>query len=444
MTRARRFSGGFTLLELAVVLGIIALIAGAGMSMATGALKAADRVTTQERLNTIKLALDSYAKTYGMLPCPANRRALPNATDFGVAHTSGCSSTQGASPYEVEVGSNVAVGAVPVRTLGLPDNYASDAWGNKLSYAVSVGMTVNPTRYVTNGGAGAAISIRFGQQSGSNFQQTNQRITRSGADITDSGGYAHVDVSPSSTGNLAQNMVVELLGSTYQGSYHVRTAPSGGAFNVNDPDGSTSYAGLESNIDIVWGEPGAAATYAVISHGPDGRGAFPMNDDQVPDNKVCFPPNATKTSPAPCATSTGSSTCIDIENCGTGITNGNTYARINAVFFDSAYNDGSNAATYFDDYVVWGSNANLRQAVNTNLYFSSSTHTCPTSGAVTYCEPWCARCEYNYPGGGTDVPAALTSGVKLCKKVITSNSSDCKAACFWSGVDGSNNHYKCP
>ena len=139
---------GFSLLELSVVLGIIALIAGVGMTMASGALKAADRISTQERLNTIKLALDSYGKTYGFIPCPAPRTDVPTATTFGIA--SSCSTT------------GVIYGAVPVRTLGLPDSYAGDAWGNKLTYAVSGALTANATNYAQ---ARAAITVKYGTDS---------------------------------------------------------------------------------------------------------------------------------------------------------------------------------------------------------------------------------------------------------------------------------------
>ena len=121
------------------------------------------------------------------------------------------------------------------------------------------------------------------------------------------------------------------------------------------------------------------------------------------------------TSPPPC-TSSGTTTCIDIENCN----------HSNEVFFDTAYNDNNVAASYFDDFIVWGSNALQRSPVNNLLYGSG----CPST---SICESWCASCGTNYPGGGATAPPTDLTNPVLCRKVITTQSSTCSAYCFWSG-----------
>lgn len=416
------------MLELAVVLGIIALIAGAGISMATGAISAADRVTTRERLDTIKLALDSFGKTYGYLPCPAPRNVTPRDAGFGVAAPT-CN-VAGAG-FEVDTGTpvTIAIGAVPVRTLGLPDTYAGDAWGDKMSYAVTIVLTTDPTAYATQDGA---IDVRYGVRS-SNVTRTTKSVRDSytTASTVALGTKTKLD-GLSSTSDFCLGCTVQVSGNSniYKGPFTISTkGPT--SITIN-----TSFNGSESgNVELRETGPGAA--YIVISHGADGRGAYPMSGTSVPPKKLCNNSATADTSPAPCTDST-SDRCIDIENCQTGIAT----EKLDTIFFDTTYNDGTVTTYYFDDYVVWGENARYRAPVYTNLYTSTSNQ-CPTN----VCEPWCAACGHSYPGNSSTVPPgsplASATGLVLCKKVVYSNRSDCTASCFWSGK-ASNDYYPCP
>ncbi len=410
---------GFSILELTIVLAIIAIIAGAGMSMATNSIKIADRIGTQEKLNTIKLALDSFAKTYGYLPCPFDRSLVPSGAAFGVENRSGAS-------CGVLISSNVAIGGVPVRTLGLPDSYASDAWGNKLTYGVSVGLVGDPARYPANGGAGAAIALRYGTLS-SYYTMPMTRNSATYTSAASSGGLVNLAFG-SAHGISSTAFIIHVAGSVYKGSYTISSIPDTTHLVLANSTYTTTDTG-----SITWQDVGTAATYVVVSHGPDGRGAYPTNSAGVPANKLCVGV-AAGTSPPPC-TSSATTTCIDIENCNN-----------DHVFQDAAYSDSLTvAAQYFDDFVVWGSNASVRTAVSPALYA-----TCPSG----ICEAWCAPCTINYPGAGATVPPATATGAVtnpiLCKKVVTAKASTCSATCFWSGtnLDGkgaaTSGYQKCP
>ena len=418
---------GFSLLELSVVLGIIALIAGVGMTMASGALKAADRISTQERLNTIKLALDSYGKTYGFLPCPAPRADTPTTATFGIGGS--CS------------GTGVSYGAVPVRTLGLPDSYAGDAWGNKLTYAVSQALTANSTNYSQ---ASAAITVRYGTIAAPYNVTTVRKslpttIPPTGAETYGAAGNnsGKLEITFNSASAVSTAMA-NLTTGTNGTLVNVKSTSHNGSTTITSTTGSTTvltdypYSAADTNVVLEWQEPVNAtsgspnAAYVVVSHGPDGRGAFPMSGTSIPGKKLCNTSASANTSPPPC-TSSATMTCIDIENC-----------NDDAIFFDTAYNDGATAAQYFDDYVVWGSNAVLRAPANPSPY-----PTCPTTTPPT-CEAWCAKCTLNFPGAGSIAPpASITAGATLCKKIITTDSTKCEAACFWSGTTGSG-YQKCP
>jgi prepilin-type N-terminal cleavage/methylation domain-containing protein len=412
---------GFSLLELSIVILIISLIVGAGMTMATGALKAADRISTQEKLNSIKLALDSHAKTYGYLPCPADRALTPSAANFGVEnrnnYTPPSNSCTAAAPGIVASGSAM-IGGVPVRSLGLPDGYSVDAWGNKLTYAVTVFHAEKPSSYSSRIGG---ITLRFGTLAAP-YNVSSQRMSWAFASAANNGGL--VQLQGGATGSLANGMVVHVKGGVYNGSYVTASLVADTSIDLVGSTFSATDAGT-----IEWQEPGTNASYVVISHGPDGRGAFPLDSSSVPATKLCNNSAAANSSPPPCTDNT-MLTCIDIANCDDS----------DATFFDTSYNDGAIQANYFDDFVVWGSNLLFREPVNKSLYPA-----CP----VGVCEAWCAACALNYPGAELTAPPTTTLddatvGITLCKKVLTSNSTDCKASCFWSGRNTVTGYYKCP
>ncbi len=174
---SRRAHTGFSLLELSVVLVIIAVVLAFGLNIANSALKGSDRITTQTRLTAIQRTLDAYARVHGHLPCPSSRANLTSAAGFGVearkANRLECTTSGTALVRAPATGSPfIYIGAVPVRTLGLPDHYASDAWGNKFTYGVSASHIGSLSSYVSVDGP---ISISTGNPSGTNYTITTQR-----------------------------------------------------------------------------------------------------------------------------------------------------------------------------------------------------------------------------------------------------------------------------
>lgn len=145
-------NSGFTLVELAIVLIIMALLSG-GLMMTLGAqLENAANSDTQRRLGEARDALLGFAAANGRLPCPA----LGNAT--GVESPPGggtCNDTWD--------------GFLPAITLGIsPTNengYATDGWGNPLRYATTKAVssqvtTANQIRAAWNAGTSLAGDLR--------------------------------------------------------------------------------------------------------------------------------------------------------------------------------------------------------------------------------------------------------------------------------------------
>jgi len=131
----RRTACGFSLVELAVALAIIALLLG-GMLMPLSAQQdMQSRHEAKQALAVIQETLIGFALINGRLPCPATA-LLPTATggacpSGGAAGIAGCEATIGAGSALACVSPD---GILPWATLGLPE---TDVWGNRYSYRVT-------------------------------------------------------------------------------------------------------------------------------------------------------------------------------------------------------------------------------------------------------------------------------------------------------------------
>jgi prepilin-type N-terminal cleavage/methylation domain-containing protein len=121
--RAPRAARGFTLIEIAVVMMIVALLLGSLMYTLSAQLQQRAIDETRSRLEAARELLLSYAIVNGRLPCPA---------------------TAASSGDEALTGANCTIpygGFLPSRTIGYQvvdaGGYAIDSWQNRIRYAVS-------------------------------------------------------------------------------------------------------------------------------------------------------------------------------------------------------------------------------------------------------------------------------------------------------------------
>ena len=124
---------GFTLVELAVVVAIVALLLGTLMYTLSAQTDQRNFEETRRRLDSAHDLLLAYAIANGRLPCPA---------------------TSTSNGYEAPVGGGTCTtvnygGWLPAVTIGFQQvdssGYAIDAWGNRIRYAVSLTNTGCPT-----------------------------------------------------------------------------------------------------------------------------------------------------------------------------------------------------------------------------------------------------------------------------------------------------------
>ena len=117
-------AGGFTLVELAIAVFVIALLLG-GILVPLGTQVEQRQISdTQKYLEEIKEALIGFVVANGRLPCPAS------SSSAGVE-----------SPLGGDCSPNNYNGFVPAVTLGLnvvdSQGFAVDPWGNRIRYAVT-------------------------------------------------------------------------------------------------------------------------------------------------------------------------------------------------------------------------------------------------------------------------------------------------------------------
>ncbi len=129
-------SNGFTLVEMAIVLVIVALLMAGLLPTISGQIEQRQNNETRKQLDEIQQALIGYAITHGRLPCPAS--------DL----TSGIEDppTGGACNHFND-------GFVPAATLGIASvvdskgnkGFAVDSWGNRIRYTVTSWSSVVPS-----------------------------------------------------------------------------------------------------------------------------------------------------------------------------------------------------------------------------------------------------------------------------------------------------------
>jgi type II secretory pathway pseudopilin PulG len=124
---------GFSLLEMAVVIITIALIAAPALNFLGESKDIAARKSTANKLDAIKQALTAYYQSNNnTLPCPAPLTNFTGTADSA----SNCSNTNQIA------GGAIVHGAFPSATLNLPETYLVDNWDRRLEYYVTTAATV--------------------------------------------------------------------------------------------------------------------------------------------------------------------------------------------------------------------------------------------------------------------------------------------------------------
>lgn len=178
-----RVRGGFSLLEISIVLVVIGMVVASSAVLFNSYLKQSQYKDTIAKLEVIQKALLDYRRAYDRLPCPADVTigiGDPDYVDLNLLFGAeaqlwfnpylnsgsgyGCYDYNGGGyypsaniiedyvnnigsdmpsgpPASFTPGTRIVMGMVPTRTLGLSDDYAIDGWGRRIMYAVDAYAT---------------------------------------------------------------------------------------------------------------------------------------------------------------------------------------------------------------------------------------------------------------------------------------------------------------
>ncbi|MDH2918251.1 MAG: prepilin-type N-terminal cleavage/methylation domain-containing protein [Sideroxydans sp.] len=117
---------GFTLIEMAMVLMIIALVLGGLLPVISGQIEQQRSAETRKQLAEIREALLGFAVSNNRLPCPAD-----GTLNTGVEATTGAGTALVCSSITALTASG---GVLPWTTLGVSE---TDAWGRRFTYRVT-------------------------------------------------------------------------------------------------------------------------------------------------------------------------------------------------------------------------------------------------------------------------------------------------------------------
>ena len=136
---------GFTLVEMAIVLAIIALILGTSLALLSAQQDQRRIEETRDRLDAAREALIGYAIANGRLPCPANPTLADGVVGAGIARAPAAT----AAGCTADAAGTIQ-GTLPWATLGLPE---IDAWGHRFTYRVSAAFArITPSFALTDSG----------------------------------------------------------------------------------------------------------------------------------------------------------------------------------------------------------------------------------------------------------------------------------------------------
>jgi len=137
-------SRGFSLVELAVVMAIVAFLLGSLMYTLSAQTEQRSFEETRRRLDQARELILAFALVNGRLPCPARSVATASpATVAGeevVTTATGCIGDT-VTDYYGGTSGGVTYGLLPARSIGYQQvdasGFAVDAWGNRIRYVVA-------------------------------------------------------------------------------------------------------------------------------------------------------------------------------------------------------------------------------------------------------------------------------------------------------------------
>lgn len=122
---------GFTLIEMGIVLAIIGIALGSGLTIFNRYMKLSKIKETKQKMSVILQAIDDYVDKHNLIPCPADPSQLFSSTSFGVSNCNHVGALKSS-----DSSNKVVIGMIPSATLNIFPTLTMDGWGNRMSYII--------------------------------------------------------------------------------------------------------------------------------------------------------------------------------------------------------------------------------------------------------------------------------------------------------------------
>lgn len=324
--RRRRARGGFTLLEMSIVLVIIAAIAGGGLTVFSAWLQEKQRDVTIARLAAIRQALYEYRIAHGRIPCPADVRRDITDQYFGIEGRPWGDCHEGVPRTWMESTSNTDNATGNFTSGSAEVTGLSSLAGLAVGDPISGGWAPVGT-YIVSIDSGTQITM-----------SAPSNTTSSGMIIT----WQFVEgMAPTKTLGLPDDYAFDGRGRRIMYAVDVGLTKYNAFAAVPAADTSTRMTIKDASGNAKT----TRAAYVLLSYGPNGHGAYPRNGDgwtQI---------------------SSGSVNADEWTNCSCDSGGYTNNSRFTGTFVQKAPTQGPAMTDHtddFDDVVVYGTRSDLR------------------------------------------------------------------------------------
>lgn len=250
----REFSGGFTLLELAIVVLIIGVLTAGALAVVKPLLAQAQHRATEANMDHVIDVISAYAQRNHRIPCPADPNEAVTAQPYGAEVGSGANGDQ-IGDCDDPAGGERIEGIVPFRTLGLYIEDIRDGHGRFLTYAVSPVFARDPAQPL----------------------QVHKRCRVAGTWV-DAGDSRNPMRARFCCPDLAVPPATDLIVTDAAGAPLWTFARDGSAGSYDDADVAFSSA---ATFDLA-ADNVTTIAFVLVSHGPNGFGAFSPTGARLP------------------------------------------------------------------------------------------------------------------------------------------------------------------
>jgi hypothetical protein len=179
----RKNISGFSLIEMSIIITVFAVLSVSILAGRENVVEAEQVENISAKLDKIEAALKFYLKANSVLPCPARRDIAYGDAGFGESVSCAPATAAAAPTGTINVGAagddyQLRVGAIPTRTLGLPDDYALDPWGRQFTYVIIRKLGDTTTTYASANVQATDLFQIVNRAGAVLFGSTNAQIVR--------------------------------------------------------------------------------------------------------------------------------------------------------------------------------------------------------------------------------------------------------------------------